>query len=138
MGALSALGQMITNYFSPQMPSSTAVDYHSTPDYLEKMEDRAYNEQQVQLEREWEERMANTAIQRQMADMKAAGINPLLAANYGGASVPSVTPAQSPTVQTSAAVASRKQKSLDMYWRHQDRQFAIIANLIGGMIKAAS
>lgn len=69
------------------------LDYYR--DMMKLDEQNRFNRDEAQKERDWQERMSNTAYQRAVRDMKLAGINPVLAYSQGGASVGSGSAASS-------------------------------------------
>lgn len=89
----SAQGNYVSanNYYDAVMSDNPSVE---EPNDWAKMlmslaqQNNEWSAQQAQKQMDFQEMMSNTAHQREIADLKAAGLNPVLSAKLGGASTP--------------------------------------------------
>lgn len=94
-------------------PGHAWFDYESKPDNSlankitgsaltgAEQQANAFSASEAQKQRDWETEMSNTAYQRQVADMRSAGVNPAMAmSGSSGASTPSGSAANSVSPQS--------------------------------------
>lgn len=109
MGGLSAIidaeSQRDTNINNARM-AKEASEWNAR----EAEKNRKFSSAEASRQMAFQERMSNSAFQRSMADMKAAGLNPMLAFSQGGASSPS---GSSGSGSSASAEVSRDQAPLE-------------------------
>ena len=110
IGSALGLGSSILGYLGTKQTNKTNINLAN--------QTNAFNSAQAQINRDYETQMSNTAHQREVADLKQAGLNPVLSAG-AGASTPAGATATGvqATAQDKMAMAL---SSMNMYLQNAE------------------
>lgn len=92
----SAVDDELYSNLSKMFLNTSAIDYQRSLDLLQR--ENEFSATQAEINRQFQERMSNTAYQRQADDLRLAGYNPALILGSGGATTPSGSSASSSSV----------------------------------------
>lgn len=88
MGLFGGLGEVVGTFFGAPPGVGSAVGGFLDSSMAQHSAN-AFASGQTQAQMDFQERMSSTAHQREVKDLEAAGLNPMLSARLGGASTPS-------------------------------------------------
>ena len=80
LGTVASVGGSLLGYKGQKEANETSIE--------EAAKNREFNSAEAAKQRAWQEQMRSTGYQTAMADLKAAGLNPMLAYSQGPAAMP--------------------------------------------------